>query len=123
MVSIRNPIEVAMSVKERDHLAIDKALEIWQAYTQSIMGMMIMIRKCHVMRYEAMLDDPTRELNIISDVFESTLDPEELKEFKDFSTKGLHRQRHDSVELSGEAAAVWDVISRIREHQSVRTFS
>ena len=57
VLAVRHPLEVARSLHDRDGLSIQAGLALWEIYNQSICAGFAG-RPVHVVRYDALLDDP-----------------------------------------------------------------
>jgi ADP-heptose:LPS heptosyltransferase len=96
VVVVRNPLDVAKSLRQRNRFPRDRAIDLWMRYMlDAIAGVEPHWRTLFV-RYESLAERPERELNRISSRLELNLNDREVEVF----SKGFLRRRRATPSYS-----------------------
>lgn len=116
IVTIRNPLDVATSLLERDGLAIPLGVALWERYNRLVLSSLAGL-PVHVTRYDDLVADPVRWSGVVKEFLDGVgvgpIDPVDAEAVKEFVDPGLRHARHSLVEVVDEfvsAAAVLDAL-------------
>jgi hypothetical protein len=96
VLSVRNPMSVAASLKKRDGMELGQGIQLWLAYVLASLRYSDGETRV-VVDYDALLEDSLREISRISSALHLPLDEEKLHHFQEEFLD--HSLRHTAVDL------------------------
>jgi hypothetical protein len=117
VLTTRNPVETARSLRVRDGLPLPVALALWEVYVAAMLadlnGMLV-----HVAPYETLLSDHDQARALVAGVAETLSRPSVGEPDTGFLDEALRRNRSEPIDLreilTSHQLAVWEYLSTLR---------